>query len=293
MTETDFSKLGQLFYQEVGRAEASGSLFHQLLQDSCKAYQDHFIRPGLVTEGIRQMYYPGQSETSYCLVSLVTQRERPEISGLSLTGATADFPALLQNLRGTLEAEFSGMELVEVINLLALSPENAENVRGKKHALVRNLGLYFSLGREYHGQTQSPTPIQNQRLQQVRLEKQFYKKIILPRYKPSTLEESTLDSATLHLLAQAERLTVQHEFYAAADIDRTLLRERCQVIQPKPGDYHWEYQFQVTNNQSIPLESLPHLERLFALIQPDFGPHSFQRRSIINPEHQNTGREEL
>ncbi len=260
MFRTDFSRLGQLFYEEVG-SEGKEATLPGFMRDACFTYQQRFICPGLLTEGVRRVEYPSDDKASRLSIYLVTSHYRPEITGVAMNGATNDLPSLFGLLRGTVQAEFSGIKLEDLTEQFEI---DREEVEARKHTLAKSLGLYFSWDGKKH------------LLRRASPEKKAYRKLIFLRQVPIPLAEAALDEAAWQLLSRAERLKVANTIYRGNDIDRGLVHESCSITQPEAGKYYWDYALREANNEGIPAEMLPLLESLFSQLKPAFSQKSFQ-----------------
>src|SRR3989344_3838597 len=264
MFKTDFSRLGQLLYDEVGNEgkEKEVSL-HGFMRDAYVQYQQRFIRPGLITEGVRRAGYRSDDRTSNLSINLVTSRHRPEKTGMAMNGKSDNLYSLFDLLRGTVQAEFSGIKLKDIAEIFNI---NREEAKAKNHTLTRSLGLYFSnKGDDYV-------------LQRARPEKKVSRRIIFTCYVPVPLAEASLDEVARQLLSRADHLTVTHSRHINDNVDRNLVHESCSITQPRTGEYYWHYSMHAANNEGIPAEMVPSLDALFSQIKPKFSVKSFQDR---------------
>lgn len=269
MFRTDFSRLGQLFYDEVGnKGKEKEVSLPGFMRDAYAQYQQRFIHPGLITEGVRRAEYIGDERTNNLSINVVTSHNRPEITGMSMNGKSDDLGYLFGLLRGTVQAEFSGIKLKEVAETFNI---NREEVKSRGHILTRSLGLYFgSIGDDYV-------------LQRARTEEKVSRRIIFSRYVPIPLAEVSLDKVALQLLTRADHITLVNSGCISNDVDLSLVHESCSITQPRPGEYHWNYEMHAANNEGIPAQMLPTLEDLFSQIKQKFSLKSFQNMTMTNP----------
>jgi len=278
MFDTDFSRIGELFYKDASTQNEPVSVAG-FIKTAFKKYDASYVRPGLIGPS-KRFTFLGKDKRSFVSFDLMQGLRCPEVSACLLFAENVSFSAIIERLHGQLSADFTGIDPAEIEKVTGTRPQ-----RKQDYANLGVLGLYFS-----------PNPDADI-VQRAVLEKtRFFSTPV-----PLILGETVLDIPTYALLSCANKITLNNQIsfrdekqpdtidllarQALRDrvqecLSRILLQEQSEIYHPQNGIYHWSHKIWVTNKEGMPYCVLPNLESLFAPIQDKFDENSFQNLVI-------------
>jgi len=266
MSVQDFSRLGEIFYPQVGEQVKEVSL-KGFLESAFNTYHKRYLSANRA-EGLREVSYKGEhgSKISFHVSG---ERRVPDLSGLEIKGSTHDFDALFGLLRGNLNAEYSGLSLDEIVEPIR---EQILNSKNPEFVQVGHLGLYFSPDDDY-----------NPLLKRLNLQKKKIKPFGFS-YVPITLHESHLDDGSFNLIKAAEKISIHNLCYVEDDPKQDSVIETCDIIQSENENYLFTYGIKVVNHNSLPAKSFDTLSSIFELTIINFSQESFKTIKLSNPK---------
>ncbi|MBI1969579.1 hypothetical protein HYS48_02700 [Candidatus Woesearchaeota archaeon] len=269
MGETDFSKVGELFFEEVGTRPKEIAL-QQFVEHALHAYQKEQLAVGDFTT--KQVTYGNPATQTHLSFLVSASRGQPAIFGLQLAGMGNAFAAFFDPLQGYLTAEYTGLPFPEVDETLApriLQSLGEQQAQGNMHsAFVGSLHL-------------SLTP----ELSITKAALEHRKRKLLGReIVPVRLEDAVLDESARALLASAQRVSVSNSFYRRQNPHDELIQESCDITQPVRGTYQVTYRVQSAAGNALPPEAFPRAEKIFDAIKHGLDATAYGTMKTINPE---------
>ena len=280
MFKTDFSRIGELFYSEVGAKEYETSL-KGFIRHAFMTYDDRFL--GMRNTGmLKEIKYVGNEKSVLCL-SVIAPYGAPDLNGIGIQGEAGDSTILIDLVKGDITAEFSDLKLEDIIHSLRTKIIQA---REGNHAEVEGIDYYFSPNQG------SPNQIRAIALQGRMTNVSAY--MVHPSIRdvkdlntlPITAtirERAIVDDSLKELFAKAEYLSITNSCYLHNDSNNDLLQESCAIKKPSTESFSWEYTIKAIQNQGLPVEIFPKANTIFTFIQDSFDPLSFRRARLRDP----------
>jgi hypothetical protein len=246
MSALDVSRIGELFYRDVGVKEDDLS-FESFLKTALKKYEEH-QRVAPVLEESVLFSFTGMRKQSK-LILRIAGTDSPDLSGIAVLGETCDLKKILVQAYGHLNAEFEGLPINEtkVEKILRKNTTNYINANGIKWYLLRN-------------------PQKNEVLiKRIETEKENV------QFKERESVDPNLSHAeNLELLSKSGRIFTDNFFHLGNLESKDLINENLIVVQASPGIYSLSYKLYSPSNSGLSIGALPTIKSLFNLIEPGF-----------------------
>ncbi|MBM3200162.1 hypothetical protein FJZ53_04445 [Candidatus Woesearchaeota archaeon] len=259
MADQDFSRIGEIFYKEVGD-EADISL-EGFIKKALTTYSEKFMaKEFLETIKPKKITFP--SSKGYLSFNVQPYYGKPDISSLELITRRYDAAGMLSRLRGDVTAEFLSLDINTADKelkkkVLKAKKNNASQVSGAD--------FYFSLDPE--------TPNIIKRIVWNRAEQATFDKEVFYRGKED-------DSGITSLILKANRISVNYSFYIEDNPTMGLIKECCDMKQPSKEYYKILYSISSADEKVLPARILNHLKQVFEIAKDDFDHLSYQRAKI-------------
>jgi hypothetical protein len=260
MSDMDFSRIGELFYQNIGGATPEISLMG-FLKYAVTAYRES-IPSGAVDYNRNVSFSGAESKIGFSFLL----NQKPILNGLQMAGAVADLGKLLKQLGGNVTAEYGDLHIDDIAEP---TKTEIQKSRYSHFAKIGDLGLYFDRD-----------PEKRDILRAAQLERDRTSLLYMPVTHLITLQRANLDDNVKQLLSFAERLTIRNSFFTGDNWKKTLGHEFCDVVQPEPGKYLWDYRMHLLNQQNIPAYMFEIFNDMFVLIKDSFDRSSYVKMSI-------------
>ncbi len=273
MPTTDFSRIGELFYMEVGRQQQDISLAG-FLRDAYITYRERYMHNSSSPVGLRFFQYPSDNPAINVTIAISASLGQPDIVGLGMQGTETDLHKLLPHLRGQFHAEYMGMPAAETMQYFGGLSENLArriiNQEGNQlHLIAGHLGATF-------GKNEGQLELKALTLQRKR--RRLWHMYLEPRH----IEDITLTTAEKELLGRAVAIQIENTGYYNDNVDQQMVQELCHILQQRPADYRWSYEARGVNNQCLPAHLFPSWEHLFSTQLAHFSTGSFRTVRITD-----------
>lgn len=257
----DLSRVGELFYRQVGTSPKTPSLMG-FIEDALKEYAKRYLA-ARVNYGQKQFCYSAANGKASVTLAVYTSKGMPDLSGVALAGTSNDLSGLLRLLEGDIAAEFEGLRLEDIEGEgEELQRKSVREARRKQdYARIGELQLHFTKGQDAR----------------------ILKRIDLNTRAVKLEKKEELMQLAREFLQRADRITVANPFYSRGDSRRELMQEECVIVKREDGSYGWNYTIRSAANEGIPVSILPRLNVLFETIKTDFGEDAFSRVKIAEP----------
>lgn len=258
MVEQDFSRIGEIFYRDVGEEEQVS--LEGFIKKALTVYaQKHLIKEVFEEVKPKKVIFPGSKGNLSFIVK--PYHDCPDLSGLEITSKTEDVKKLLYTLRGDMTAEFLSLDLKTCDEILRKKILKAKK---KDYAQLGNISFYFSLDPK--------TPDMLKRFSWKRVKSVSFDEEVF--YSAESIDESLMS-----ILLQADHLRIEHSFYIDNNSMMGLVKESCEIKQPSKKDYRFVYNISA-NDKTLPAGILKHLNQVFEIVRQDFDHLSYQRMKI-------------
>ena len=292
MFDTDFKKIGELFFNDPTEKYESVSL-HGFLTYAFKQYAAKFLQTS--STGLAQTaFYTSDNKRTRILLDIISPSGFPDLTGLTIEAEDIDFSTVMKNLRGRVSAEYSGVNghKIEEITGRPVAPFKVKN-----RVQIGPMGIYFS-----------QDPSNPDLVQRAVLETE--PKLGRPQQQ-LFLGEEILNDSELKILSEASVISVDHVFsrpsngikaikprtlsfnftnwYASlvgfdiSDNPGASIQEQSRIIHPEEGKYNLLYKMWATSNEGLPGYMLPRLEEFFNFFQTRFSKRSFKLMKLREP----------
>ena len=279
MFNTDFSRIGEAFYREIGGANEEPTL-RGFIRDSFKLYSGRYLKTRKV-EGTRKIIYTSDDQTSSLSLHVLSETGYSDLPALEIHADFADLKLLIGNLRGQLTATFSNLNVRDL-----RAREKIENSRDKNLAQFGALNIYFSRN------PNTPGAIQRVAFRGKSLIDRLLERTFDVKKEPITLERMNWGKDEMEILERAGQIEILGSSYEHGDINRDVINERSVIIQPERGRFIWDYKIWTGGNEGLPGYVLPTLERLFGMVEGRFSKAAFRLFRIENPYETQGGLED-
>ncbi|MDP2907892.1 MAG: hypothetical protein Q8O03_08185 [Nanoarchaeota archaeon] len=257
MVEKDFSRIGELFYKEVGEEEQVS--LEGFIKKALTVYAQKFLNKEPSEPASKKIIFPCSNGSFSFTVK--PYYGMPELSHLEITNKIYDVKKLLHVLAGDVTAEFSGLDLSKFDAGIG---KKVLKSKKKDYSQIGDASFYFSLDPK--------TP-------------DLLKKIVWKRVKSMVFDEEVFykeekDEHTTHIASLADRIKIDHSFYIDNNPTMGLVKEYCDVKQPSKGNCIFTYSISNANDKALPASILKHLSNVFELVRQDFDNLSYHRMKI-------------
>lgn len=258
MVEQDFSRIGEIFYREVGEEEQVS--LEGFIKKALTVYaQKHLFKEVFEEVKPKKVIFPSSRGNLSFIVK--PYRDLPDMSSLEIISKVEDVKELLYILRGDVTAEFLGLDLKTCDEDLRKKILKAKK---KDYAQLGNISFCFSLDPK--------TPDMLKRLSWKRVKSISFDEEVF--YSTEGIDESLTP-----ILLQADHLRIEHSFYINNNPTMGLIKESCEIKQPSKKDYRFVYNISA-NDKTLPAGILKHLGQVFEIVRQDFNQLSYQRMKI-------------
>ncbi len=259
MVDQDFSRIGEIFYRDIGDEEQVS--LEGFIKKALTTYAQKFmVKEFFGAVSPKRMIFPSSKGSISFIVK--PYYNKPDLSSLELTTKTEDAAKILQMLRGDVTAEFLGLDIKTIEEHLR---KKIINSRKKDYAQVGDASFYFSLD------PQNPD---------------LLKRVIWNRVKSEVFEEEAFyaygkdDDNLVSVVSLADRISIKHSFYIDNNPNMGIIKESCDIKQPSKRDYRLTYVMSSANEKTLPAGILKHLKDVFEITRKDFDQLSYQRAKI-------------
>ena len=257
MADKDFSRIGEIFYREIGEDEQIS--LESFIKKALTVYaQKHLPKDVFGEAKPKKVTFPSRrGDLSFVVKPYHSQ---PDISSIEITGKISDAAKFLESLMGDVTAEFVGLDFKTVDESLRKKVFKAEK---KGYEQVNNSGFYFSLD------PKAP---------------ELLKKLIWKRMKSVSLDNEILytcekDEDLTKIVLLSDSISIKHNFYVENNPTMGMVKESCEIKQPCSKDYRFVYSISAVE-KTLPAGIMKHLEEIFEIVKQDFDNRSYQRMKI-------------
>lgn len=247
MSALDVSRIGELFYRDVGVKEDDIS-FESFLKTALKKYEEHQKIAPILEDSVL-FSFTGMRKQSKLILRIAGGTDSPDLSGIAILGETPELKKILVQAYGHLNAEFEGLPINETKfeKILRKNSTNYINTKGIKWYLLRN-------------------PQKNEVLvKRIETEKENI------QFKERESVNPDLSHAeNLELLSKSGRIFTDNFFHLGNLETKDLIKENLIVVQASPGTYSLSYRLYSGSNSGLSIGALPTIKSLFGLIEPGF-----------------------
>lgn len=255
MADTDFSRIGELFYKEVGEEENTS--LEGFLKHAFTTYAQKYLRGGGIG-GTKQITYSGMRGKLSLLI--IPFDSMPDLSSMRIESETKDITALLKLLKGDISAEFSKLKVEDISEQVR---KEISRTRKENYAQVSDMRFYFSLN------PKTPEAIQ---------------RITLQNSLVKSAKSEEFEKGLAATLLTADHILMNNPFYADDDPNKYLINESCGITQPYKWHCIFDYSIKTVNNKSLPANLFQRLNEVFELAKHDFNAISYRTMKIEDRE---------
>ncbi len=283
---TDFKRIGELFYRRVSNASTEAS-FQGFIRHAFEAFDD-MARLG--NYEFLVLNYPSIDKNENLRLVVVPSYSNPDLNGVEMQGSvpvtdiSSGIDTIMSQLEGYLTAEFSGLLLSE------LPRDISSRIYGQmqtqpygKVACFNGMTIYFNKGTDLirRAEIQRPEGPLSQAIQII--SRDMAATSWMAEEKGSKpVKCGKLDQIGRELLAHANRICVNVSYHFKEDRTKDLIHERCIIVRDG-SCYHWQYHTNSALDVGLPAALFPKLATLFGLIQQNFDVSAFDNFKIQTP----------
>jgi len=268
MFETNLSKVRELFYKDTGLNDFSINL-RGLIKYALITYQKRYLSGGR-RAGQKKMTYESDNKENKLHLHVVSPYRVPDLNCLEIESRNANLPFLLENLRGNLDAEFSGFEINK------LREDKGKEIVEKRE---RNYSQLGSMRVFLLADPNKPGLINRGILGKPKERK---RRIPKDGFEKLSLEKIEITPDLIELLSNADFLKIRNSSYERGDANKRLIHETSDLFN-RGRKWFWHYEIRAANNGGIPGYIFPALNALFSNIENKFSAMAFSRMKITNP----------
>jgi hypothetical protein len=280
MFKTDFSRIGELFYNEVGAKEYETCL-KGFIRHAFTTYNDRYLTTRN-TSMLKEIKYAGNENSVLCL-SIIAPYGAPDLNAICIQGEAGDSTKLIDLVKGDITAEFSDLKLDDITHSLRAKIIQA---REGNHAEADGIDYYFSPNQKYPNNIPAIS-LQGREMDvpavMVQPSTRDIKDLNTLPITATIRERAILDDMLKGLFTRAEYLSITNSFYLHNDSNNDLLQESCEIKKPSTDSYSWGYTIKAIQNQGLPVEIFPKANIIFTFIQDSFDALSFRRAKFRDP----------
>ena len=295
MFKTDFRRVRELFYREVGRQSFRPNLIG-FIGYAFEFYYERYLKGGKNGE-VRKINYFSDNKESVLSLYIVSPYRYPDLAGLELQAKPLNLGILLENLRGNLTAEFSDLD-IESLN--EKTRQEIQNEREGNYSQAENLTVFFSqnpkkqnriyravLGKRKEIEYEKPGLLKkiasNLNNKQKDLEKKFQFLKKFRKFQLLNLELAPLTEDLLDFLSKADKIEINNTCYTKGNQNKDLIHETSTLRQYEKGKWLLDYQIKTPNFENLCAYVLPALDSLFRMVEDKFSEKAFNSIRISDP----------